>query len=349
MLVDAWWDHASRSFLQIAAIAIVAFAAEWVFRGPRWTALRATAWLLVLARCVIPTSFSSPVSLGPDLYLISPSQTPREWCNAAFALWAAGAASVAILTILRSARFGINLRRERAQAPPRPARAALVRACRTLQIRRMPKLQVTRAVSSPALCGIFRPVVLIPANGGETAEEYYHIFLHELLHLRRRDPLISFAARIIQIGFWYHPAVWIAGTRSAALREMHCDHAVARTLNLQIDGYRATLAQAALRADDLHRAGVALTGFGGGASVLRRLQFLDAQPWRFARISRIGAVMFLLFSICCILPMAARASVRSAEYLQFARRTETAIARGESISCLQIQAAAFAATAVSDK
>jgi beta-lactamase regulating signal transducer with metallopeptidase domain len=49
------------------------------------------------------------------------------------------------------------------------------------------------------------------------------VLMHELTHARRRDNLIRLAYELALCVLWFHPLVWITGSRLALYRELSCD------------------------------------------------------------------------------------------------------------------------------
>ena len=80
----------------------------------------------------------------------------------------------------------------------------------------------------PGVYGILRPVFLLPAGIMKhiNDSELEAIFLHEFEHIRCRDNLIAFIHMIVQALFWFHPVVWLTGSRLYFERELACDEAV---------------------------------------------------------------------------------------------------------------------------
>jgi hypothetical protein len=72
---------------------------------------------------------------------------------------------------------------------------------------------------------------LLPASYyGELPEaELRAILLHEITHVRRRDPLRVLLIRLIESTFWFQPLVWIAGRRAEYFSEIVADDAVLET------------------------------------------------------------------------------------------------------------------------
>jgi Zn-dependent protease with chaperone function len=51
------------------------------------------------------------------------------------------------------------------------------------------------------------------------------VLLHEVTHARRGDNLIGLIHEIALCG-WFHPLVWLTGSRLAMFRELFCDDSV---------------------------------------------------------------------------------------------------------------------------
>ncbi|HUV40717.1 MAG TPA: M56 family metallopeptidase, partial [Sedimentisphaerales bacterium] len=93
-------------------------------------------------------------------------------------------------------------------------------------------LVVTDKVASPALFGVVRPRLLMPAGMLEivSARQLRYIFLHELAHLKRRDIYLGYLMVILQLLHWFNPLVWLAFARMRTERELACDALVLSTV-----------------------------------------------------------------------------------------------------------------------
>ena len=93
----------------------------------------------------------------------------------------------------------------------------------------------TDAVTVPMVWGLFRPVILLPADADEwSPEQQRAVMLHELAHIQRQDWLMQTMAQITCAVYWFNPFVWFAARRLQTEVERACDDHV---LNA---GYQST-------------------------------------------------------------------------------------------------------------
>ena len=90
----------------------------------------------------------------------------------------------------------------------------------------------TELVSSPALCGLWKPRILLPINFtlSYSEDQIAHVITHELAHHKRRDALWNIWATVIQIFHWPNPLVWLAHSRMRADRELATDFLALKAL-----------------------------------------------------------------------------------------------------------------------
>lgn len=90
------------------------------------------------------------------------------------------------------------------------------------------RLRVGQGVSSPVLLGHLKPILLLPVAiiNQLSTEEAETVILHELAHLRRYDHLFNLLQCLIEVLFYYHPAIHWIGARIREEREYCCDDLV---------------------------------------------------------------------------------------------------------------------------
>ena len=131
------------------------------------------------------------------------------------------------------------------------------------------------------MCGLFRPVILLPRSLAEQLPpaQLRAVLLHELFHLRRGDVWVNCAQALLQIVYWWHPLLWLANARIRRVREEAVDDAVMLALKEDAETYAPTLLEVAKLA--LHRplASLGLVGILESRSSLRqRIERLHGFP-----------------------------------------------------------------------
>jgi beta-lactamase regulating signal transducer with metallopeptidase domain len=81
---------------------------------------------------------------------------------------------------------------------------------------------------APAVHGFLRPHISLPRGIERLLSEHElnAVLIHELTHARRRDNLIRLIYEVGLCALWFHPLVWISGSRLALYRELSCDESV---------------------------------------------------------------------------------------------------------------------------
>ena len=184
----------------------------------------------------------------------------------------------------------------------------LIQTAKKLDLRKLPEIVLSRNVSSPAVFGVFRPVLVLPAATIHhlSQERTEHILLHELAHIKRGDLLVNTFYMLLQIAYWFNPLLWLLRRRLQHLRELCCDATVARVLRDKTVDYRETILEVTQRylAKPVEP-GIGLLGMTETSSrLLVRLKWLEKRTWKYRgiRIATIFVVVALM-SIC-VLPMA---------------------------------------------
>jgi beta-lactamase regulating signal transducer with metallopeptidase domain len=84
---------------------------------------------------------------------------------------------------------------------------------------------------APAVDGIRRPRISLPDGIGDVLneQELDAVLIHEATHAKRGDNLIRLVHEVALCALWFHPLVWITGSRLALYRELSCDESVIRS------------------------------------------------------------------------------------------------------------------------
>ncbi|HKQ73950.1 MAG TPA: M56 family metallopeptidase [Blastocatellia bacterium] len=89
-------------------------------------------------------------------------------------------------------------------------------------------IALSESIQSPGLAGLFRPVILLPADivSWTSREERISILHHELAHIQRRDHFVNLFQSALAAFFFFHPMMRYACRQLILERELACDDRV---------------------------------------------------------------------------------------------------------------------------
>lgn len=142
-----------------------------------------------------------------------------------------------------------------------------------LAIRAVVQVRESARIAMPMVVGILKPVLLLPIGLAThlSTREIEAVLAHELAHVKRHDYGVNLLQSIVEILFFFHPALWWLSARVREEREHCCDdlavqacggdgrilaHALARVEELrltQLETPALAMAFAAKRQHLLHR------------------------------------------------------------------------------------------------
>jgi hypothetical protein len=152
-------------------------------------------------------------------------------------------------------------------------------------------VHVSDKVVSPAVYGIYRPRILLPADVFEADQKY--ILLHERSHIRRGDNLWRIVALVTACVHWFNPLAWVFLKFFFADMELACDARALRGLpEEERKAYARTLLSCA------EQRGALVSAFGG-AKLRRRVEgVLCYRPLTLA-----SALCFAVFTAAVLLAL----------------------------------------------
>lgn len=147
-----------------------------------------------------------------------------SWANLSFGAWICGVFAMGGYLLFAS----LSLSRKITGLKPlsEPGVLGVLEECRSLmKVRSHLKVVESSAVSCPALYGLLRPRLVLPAHfsGKFSERELRFIFLHELAHVKRFDLPVNWVIACLQVLHWFNPLIWIGFARWRADRELACD------------------------------------------------------------------------------------------------------------------------------
>jgi beta-lactamase regulating signal transducer with metallopeptidase domain len=89
-------------------------------------------------------------------------------------------------------------------------------------------VRLSASGQGPSVDGVLRPYISLPLGIDRllSQKELDAVLIHEVTHARRRDNLVGLLYEIALCALWFHPLVWLTGSRLAMFRELSCDDPV---------------------------------------------------------------------------------------------------------------------------
>lgn len=147
-----------------------------------------------------------------------------EWASM---LWMAGVVVLVIFFTIANSLFLIKLRKK--QRYTEEGFLTMLAQCRQeLKIKQSIEVIRMDEIGTAAVCGIFRPKVLICPQAFERLdkEAQKHILLHELMHIKRLDTKISLIMFLLKAVYWFNPIVLFLLSMAQRDMEILCDESV---------------------------------------------------------------------------------------------------------------------------
>ncbi|MDZ7725215.1 MAG: M23/M56 family metallopeptidase [candidate division KSB1 bacterium] len=257
-----------------------------------------------LLRMVLPGNQSvyvqAPVSFSSSGIGLNHSASLFSFTGAITALWLAG-----VIILLAHYFYQRRVWRLHAASAPSVRQTAvlsLVEYWRTeFKVRRRIRVRVSEQVHSPFTMGVFRPVIVLPRSGLSAKNSLKSIVAHECAHIKRLDDLQITGQTLIQILFFFHPAVWVAAHKLNNARECMCDSRVLAQNVISRQTYGQGLITWLKTADSIQPKAVLLFG-GQKSALLKRIQNIKEKQMTFTW----KQLLMLALIAIVVLPAAAR-------------------------------------------
>jgi len=322
--LDSLFEWALAATLRASALAVVVLGIQVMLR--RWlpATWRHALWLPVLLVLALPVLPKVPFGILPRKPEAVPSVVEVSAPSSALAVaekaavvravkqapvttmgylamaWLAGVSLMLIAGVTGYRRNLSRIRRE-AHSPDRELARTLREVTREAGLGAVPRVLMSPAVESPAVTGMFRPLLLLPSSfpAGFSEAEARLILLHELTHLKRHDLPVNWLICVLQSMHWFNPLLWFAFARMREDREAACD---AQVLSLGQADRRSDYGHALLKLQLSAPASGLSLGFVGiferSANLKSRIRDISthrrAHPaWRAAGVALIGGLTLL--------------------------------------------------------
>ncbi|MBN1179418.1 MAG: M48 family metalloprotease, partial [Anaerolineae bacterium] len=230
-----------------------------------------------------------------------------RWQALLLLAWAAVVLAL-LLLLLQRAWFVRGLMAQSRRAGTPRLQAALDQCRRRMGVARPIAMRISPNATSPAVCGLLRPVILIPQSLAPRLQPHdlQAVLLHELAHIKRGDLWINLVQTLLQIVYFYNPLLWLANAMIRRTREQAVDEAVLVAMGETARDYPETLLHIAKLAFQRRPAlSLRLIGVVESKSALRsRIQHILARP--FPKSAKLGVVglIAIVATAAVLLPMA---------------------------------------------
>ena len=192
----------------------------------------------------------------------------------------------------------------------------LVETTKRLKLGRLPAIVFSKDAKAPAVYGMFRPVLLLPASylDSLSREDAEHVLLHELAHLKRGDLWLHGLCLLLQIVYWFNPLLIWTRRQMKHVREICCDLTIANVLKEKTMKYRETLLNTARELlTETAEPGMGLLGvFEDPFRLVARLRWLEKKTWRTRKLMTAAVAVVAIIMTAAVLPMGSAGQVGAA-------------------------------------
>ena len=274
-----FWDYAAGVSIQVSVLIVLLLILDFLLRKRVRAVFRYCLWMLLFVKLVLPASFTLPTGIGywlgdyfpsevsiakfvpqteeaaptvidiPQRYVFLETPAMNEtattgvelesisWQGLVFSGWLVGMFVLLVLLIRRICFVEGLIAKSR---PANERSLEMLNECRCqMGIRQSVELRLTGGKLSPAVCGFFKPVIVIPAALLKklSREKLRAVLIHELAHVRRGDAWVNLLQTVLQIVHFYNPLVWLANAMVRRAREQAVDEMVLVTLRPETKSY----------------------------------------------------------------------------------------------------------------
>lgn len=140
--------------------------------------------------------------------------------NIASCIWLVGVVSIALFFLIISWKFKAKIP-ELEQTPDLKIVSLLEECKKKLSINRSIPIYACDDFKTPCIFGVLKPKIYIPKYKYSTNDYKYlsHIFLHELIHYKRKDLIYNFLGTITILIHWFNPIIWFIVKKMKLQRE----------------------------------------------------------------------------------------------------------------------------------
>lgn len=170
------------------------------------------------------TSSSSSEDVSYKQEVTAKEKIITSTLNIASCIWLVGVVSIALFFLIILWKFKTKITKLE-QTPDLKIVSLLEECKKKLSINRNIPIYACDDFKTPCIFGVLKPKIYIPKYKYSTDDYKYlsHIFLHELIHYKRKDLIYNFLGTIAILIHWFNPMIWFIAKRMKLQREYACD------------------------------------------------------------------------------------------------------------------------------
>jgi beta-lactamase regulating signal transducer with metallopeptidase domain/lipopolysaccharide export system protein LptA len=341
-IAQTWWQWMSSMFWQVSLFIIFIALLDTVIRRKAWPQIRYVLWGLVFLKLIIPPTWQMPTSIVSWIQPKVEKQISRQiehrevaaansqasasvvqqqdqgwtptvsekvsWKSLVFLSWLAGGITFSILLFFKLSGLPKRHKKEDGGKIPEWFAELLINMSKRLKINKIPVVVFSEETKSPAVYGLFRPILLLPVGylGQLSPEQAEHVLMHELCHLKRGDLWVHWLCLSLQIIYWFNPLLIWARRQMRHVCEICCDITVADILREKTVNYRNTLLTTARELlGETSEQGLGLLGvLEEPFRLVSRLKWLEKNTWENRKQKIASTIIAGLIVAACVMPMA---------------------------------------------
>lgn len=306
-----------------AQVAILYFATGWIehressdeSKDRLWNAFYILVLTLTILAWAGPHLRLLPINVffqSKNVVKVLDWQTYVAW--ATLSVWGTGVI-VGFTALLLGIVKSMNMLRATDPVEPDFERALLAEDKTSLHSRHAVKLRITDQLVSPYCWQMYQPLIVLPRALLSASFDMVHTIVgHEISHLRANHPFYLFLQRLVNILYWYHPAVWRASHRATLQREFIADRGAVRSRTEAVEYLKGLMMLAECQATSPNMPiGLALKE--SASQIQERIQRLVTRDWnsRQAIVDKRWIIKFAVIGSLCMvtwLPISVAASSR---------------------------------------
>ena len=337
-LSEIWWQWMGSMFWQVSLLIIIVTALDMVIRKWAWPQVRYALWALVFIKLIISPAWQMPTSIvswiQPQVenqitFKVEVSEEAEKspsnlkthdevkapviieqasWQSFALLTWFSGMVLFSLMLLIKMYKFRKMNPVDKKTNTPEWFSELMRKPAARLKLKKAPSVLFSADAKSPAVYGVFRPVLLLPEGYLDklSNEQAEHVLMHELCHLKRGDLLIHWFCIVVQLVYWFNPLLIWTRRQMRHVCEICCDLSVANVLREKTASYRETLLHSAreLFAENMQPSLGFFGIFEEPFRLVPRLKWLEKRSWEKRKRRITVTICTSLFMVFCVIPMA---------------------------------------------